>query len=134
MEIAEPLVPSTVIRSNLTSGIVLSTGQVADLVGTNTGDGGLGGLIQQFPSDLSTDFGVPDKDGDSITLQIDFDSDGSKDKIYFQYVFGFRGIFRSLLERNSTTRSVYPSMVPIWQFFLEMALIQTATEKLASIT
>jgi Ca2+-binding RTX toxin-like protein len=69
---------------NLTSGIVLSTGRVPDLVGANTEDSGL----TFSEEDLSTDFGALNSDDDSITLQIDFDSDGSKDKIYFQYVFG----------------------------------------------
>lgn len=72
----------------LTSGIVLSTGRVADLAGANTEDGGLANPNPTLPDVLSTDFGSPGRSGDSITLQIDFDSDGSKEKLYFQYVFG----------------------------------------------
>lgn len=70
---------------NLTSGVALSTGRVADLVGANAEDGG---LVPSGSTDLSIDFGAPGSPGDEITLQIDFISDGSKDKIYFQYVFG----------------------------------------------
>jgi hypothetical protein len=68
----------------LQSGIVLSTGRVIDIAGTNTVDGGF------FPSsqDLSTDFSPNGPLGDSITMQIDFDADDTKDTLYFQYVFG----------------------------------------------
>jgi len=69
----------------LKSGIVLSTGRVIDIAGTNTEDGGF------FPSsqDLSTDFAPFNSPlGDSITMQIDFDADDTKDTLYFQYVFG----------------------------------------------
>ena len=71
---------------NLTSGIALSTGRVVDLVGANTQDGRI--ITIQGLSDLSTDFGAPGAEDDSITLEVNFNSDGSKDKIYFQYVFG----------------------------------------------
>jgi len=69
----------------LNSGIVLSTGRVADIAGVNTGDGG---SIATGSNDLSTDFGAVGANGDSISLRIDFDADATKDKLFFQYVFG----------------------------------------------
>ncbi len=68
----------------LTSGIVLSTGRVIDLSGVNAEDG----AISVLQNDLSTDFGSVGTEGDSITIQIDFDVDSTKDNLYFQYVFG----------------------------------------------
>jgi hypothetical protein len=64
----------------LRSGIVLSTGRVADLPGINT--------IAGNGTDLSTDFGTIGPQGDTIQLQISFFADDSKDSLYFQYVFG----------------------------------------------
>lgn len=71
----------------LKSGIVLSTGKVVDLAGANVADGGTSVSFGN-PNDLSTDFGIPENEGDTITLQIDFDADDTKEKLYFQYVFG----------------------------------------------
>jgi|GEM_PF-3266184 len=69
----------------LGTGIVLSTGRVTDLVGANQVDGGFSPSANQ---DLSYDFGSKGQADDSITLKIDFLADGTKDKLYFQYVFG----------------------------------------------
>lgn len=72
----------------ITSGIVLSTGNAKDLLGQNVEDGGFDALLPEAPNDLTTDLGDPDESGDSTSLEILFDSDGSKDTFYFQYVFG----------------------------------------------
>ena len=69
---------------NLDSGVVLSTGRVTDLVGENTEDGGF--TIKS--NDLSTDFGASGELNDSISLVIGFDANGSKDALFFQYIFG----------------------------------------------
>jgi Ca2+-binding RTX toxin-like protein len=66
---------------SLGSGIVLSTGKVAQLVGYNTGN----------TSNTSTDFGLPGtlpSGRDAITLEIDFDADVTAKQVFFQYVFG----------------------------------------------
>jgi hypothetical protein len=69
----------------LQKGVVLSTGRVIDIAGLNTIDGG----FNPSDNDLSTDFAPFDSPlGDSITMQIDFDADATKDALYFQYVFG----------------------------------------------
>jgi PEP-CTERM motif len=65
----------------LKSGVVLSTGKVEDLVAPNIFDDG-------FFNDLSHDFGEIGLSGDSITLEISFDADDTKDTFFFQYVFG----------------------------------------------
>jgi len=77
----------------LRSGVVLSTGRVADLPGINTADGKntyTGGEVKDSLKDLSTDFGSIGVLGDDIQLRIDFFADDSKDTLYlyFQYVFG----------------------------------------------
>ena len=67
-------------------GVALSTGKVTDLAGVNTDDGdflSLGNI-----NDLSRDFGVPGASGDSISMQIDFFADDTKEQLFFQYVFG----------------------------------------------
>lgn len=67
----------------LTSGVVMSTGKVQDLVGPNTKDG------TTVPGqDLSTDFGAAGASGDDITMTIRFDADNTVSNLYFQYVFG----------------------------------------------
>lgn len=78
----------------LESGIVLSTGQVADLPGENTDDGDF--FVSSGGGDLSTDFGTlpsadgdsSSADGDSISLEIAFDVDDTAEKLFFDYVFG----------------------------------------------
>ena len=62
----------------LNSGIVLSTGKVADLPGENQGDG----------SNLSTDFGPSGVDGDLTQLNLNFFADSTAEKLFFKYVFG----------------------------------------------
>ncbi|NEZ64652.1 hypothetical protein D0962_17970 [Leptolyngbyaceae cyanobacterium CCMR0082] len=69
---------------NLTSGVVLSTGNIKELAAQNLQDGGL----SKIGEDLSTDLGNPGSDDDSISLELKFYSDGTKDTFYFQYVFG----------------------------------------------
>jgi Domain of unknown function (DUF4114) len=61
----------------LTSGIALSTGRVVDIAGGN---------ISSMES--GTDFSPNGNAGDTIKLNIDFFADGTKDKLFFQYVFG----------------------------------------------
>jgi ELWxxDGT repeat protein len=60
------------------AGIVLSTGKVTSLVGANNSDA------------TSTSFSGSDPDGgfDPITLKIDFDTDNTANRVFFQYVFG----------------------------------------------
>jgi hypothetical protein len=62
----------------LKSGIVLSTGKVADLPGENQGDG----------SNLSTDFSPSGVDGDLTQLNLNFFADSTAEKLFFKYVFG----------------------------------------------
>ena len=69
---------------NLTSGVVLSTGDIQDIAAQNLQDGG----FSKTGEDLSTDLGDPGSDDDSISLELWFDSAGTKDTFYFQYVFG----------------------------------------------
>ncbi len=69
----------------LKSGIVLSTGTVTDLPGTNTVS------TSESPDhipDLSTDFGADGAEDDSISLDISFDVDSVVEKLYFLYAFG----------------------------------------------
>ncbi|MBE9226401.1 PEP-CTERM sorting domain-containing protein [Phormidium sp. LEGE 05292] len=64
----------------LDSGIVLSSGKVADIPGVNSAG-----------TDLSTSFGtLGDTPGsyDLAKLDISFDADSTADKVFFQYVFG----------------------------------------------
>lgn len=68
----------------LGSGIVLSTGNVAQIPGENTEDGSL----LDYATDLSTDFGAEGDADDSISLDISFDAGSNADKLFFQYVFG----------------------------------------------
>ncbi len=66
---------------NLSSGVLLSTGQVARLVGSNTSD----------RSNVSTVFNTPGtatNGNDAITLEITFDADAVSRQLFFQYVFG----------------------------------------------
>jgi hypothetical protein len=60
------------------AGIVLSTGKVTSLVGANNSDA------------TSTSFSGTDPDGgyDPITLKIDFNTDNTANRVFFQYVFG----------------------------------------------
>ncbi|MDJ0618659.1 MAG: choice-of-anchor L domain-containing protein [Calothrix sp. MO_192.B10] len=39
-------------------------------------------------SDLSTDFGLPGEDNDSISMEIEFDADETAEQLYFQFAFG----------------------------------------------
>lgn len=71
----------------LGSGIVLSTGQVADLAAINTEDGGISPK-PNAPNDLSTDFGEEGATDDLISLEISFDADSTADRLFFQYIFG----------------------------------------------
>ena len=71
----------------LGSGIVLSTGQVEDIAGSNESDGGVfpgfGG-----PPDLSTDLGLPGNDGDTISLTYTFEKEAGADvdTVVFDFV------------------------------------------------
>jgi hypothetical protein len=67
----------------LGSGVVLSTGKVTDIPGVNTSS--------VYNPDLSTSFGtLGDTPGsyDLAKLDISFKADSTKDKVFFQYVFG----------------------------------------------
>ncbi|MGF1569518.1 MAG: choice-of-anchor L domain-containing protein [Nodosilinea sp.] len=62
-----------------TSGVVISTGQVADLVGPNGSD------------DTGTDFApIRSPNGDTISITLTFDADNSlvDPKIFFEFIFG----------------------------------------------
>lgn len=39
-------------------------------------------------SDLSTDFGIPGEENDTIAMEIQFDADASTQQVFFQFVFG----------------------------------------------
>lgn len=39
-------------------------------------------------SDLSTDFGLPREENDSISMEIEFDADDTVEQLYFQFAFG----------------------------------------------
>lgn len=72
----------------LGSGIVLSTGNAMDLPGQNDKDGGLIPDYDNFPNDISTDFGEEGADDDFISLEISFDADTTVQKLFFEYAFG----------------------------------------------
>ncbi|MCT7971816.1 choice-of-anchor L domain-containing protein [Laspinema olomoucense] len=71
----------------LGSGIVLSTGEVIEIPGKNTLDGG---TIPEYPSitDLSSELKADNNTSDSVSLEISFNADQSASKLFFQYVFG----------------------------------------------
>ena len=60
----------------LNSGIVLSTGNVANIPGANGDD------------NLSTDFGASGVEGDFTQLDLSFFADSTAEKLFFKYVFG----------------------------------------------
>jgi hypothetical protein len=64
----------------LGSGLVLSTGRVAHLVGQNTGN-------EEWNPDLSTDFGLSGANGDDIGLTIRFTSAADVKALSFNWVF-----------------------------------------------
>ena len=66
----------------LTSGVVLSTGKVADIPGKNRKDNFTTKL-----SDLSTDFGPEGEQGDLTQLNLSFFANSTVEKLVFQYVF-----------------------------------------------
>jgi Ca2+-binding RTX toxin-like protein len=66
-------------------GVVISTGRVEDLKGSNSEDGG---FTQSGNQDLSRDFAEAGVAGDSISLKIEFDADATKEFLFFQYAFG----------------------------------------------
>lgn len=72
----------------LGQGLVLSTGQVVNLVGENTEDGGEVPRMPDFPNDLSTDFGAIGETDDFISLEISFDADATAESLFFEYIFG----------------------------------------------
>ncbi|MBD1886394.1 choice-of-anchor L family PEP-CTERM protein [Microcoleus vaginatus] len=65
----------------LTSGVVLSTGKVADIPGQNRYDN------DKIGSDLSTDFGPEGEEGDLTQLTLSFFANSTVEKLFFQYVF-----------------------------------------------
>ncbi|MEG4007105.1 choice-of-anchor L domain-containing protein [Microcoleus sp. Pol11C1] len=66
----------------LTSGVVLSTGRVADIPGQNRKDN-----FTTQDSDLSTDFGPNGEKGDLTQLNLSFFANSTVEKLFFQYVF-----------------------------------------------
>ncbi len=66
----------------LTSGIVLSTGKVADLPGQNQKDN-----VLTNGSDLNTDFGPQGEKGDLTQLNLSFFANSTVEKLFFEYVF-----------------------------------------------
>ncbi len=66
----------------LTSGVVLSTGKVADIPGQNRKDN-----FTTQDSDLSTDFGPKGEQGDLTQLNLSFFANSTVEKLFFQYVF-----------------------------------------------
>ncbi|MEG4582723.1 choice-of-anchor L domain-containing protein [Microcoleus sp. MON1_C5] len=66
----------------LTSGVVLSTGRVADIPGQNRKDN-----FTTKDSDLSTDFGPKGEQGDLTQLNLSFFANSTVEKLFFQYVF-----------------------------------------------
>ncbi|MEG4092126.1 MULTISPECIES: choice-of-anchor L family PEP-CTERM protein [unclassified Microcoleus] len=66
----------------LTSGVVLSTGKVADIRGKNRKDN-----FTIENSDLSTDFGPYGEEGDLTQLNLSFFANSTVEKLVFQYVF-----------------------------------------------
>jgi hypothetical protein len=67
----------------LQSGVVLSTGRVADIPGRNIKDN-----LMINGSDLNTDFGPKDEAGDLTQLDLSFFVDCTAEKLFFEYVFG----------------------------------------------
>ncbi|MEG4224566.1 choice-of-anchor L domain-containing protein [Microcoleus sp. N9_B2] len=67
----------------LTSGVVLSTGRVADIRGKNRKDN----FTTKNISDLSTDFGSEGEEGDLTQLNLSFFANSTVEKLVFQYVF-----------------------------------------------
>lgn len=61
----------------LKSGVVMSTGKVTDLPGSNVDD-----------SDLGTDFPPSGEAGDLAQLNLSFFADSTAEKLFFKYVFG----------------------------------------------
>ncbi|MEO1300590.1 MAG: choice-of-anchor L domain-containing protein [Cyanobacteria bacterium J06636_16] len=110
----------------LGSGVVLSTGNVADLPGENTGD-----LFTD--SDLTTDLPSP---VDEAILEINFEADETVDQLFFQYVFGseefleFGGsIFNDFftLELNGTNLALLNDTVGDDNFVRVNNLVQSPT-------
>ena len=66
----------------LISGVVLSTGKVADIPGQNRKDN-----VITNGSDLNTDFGAKGQNGDLTQLNLSFFANSTVDKLFFQYVF-----------------------------------------------
>ena len=66
----------------LTSGVVLSTGKVADIPGQNRKDN-----VMTNGSDLNTDFGPKGEQGDLTQLNLTFFADCTVEKLFFEYVF-----------------------------------------------
>ncbi|MEG4407958.1 choice-of-anchor L family PEP-CTERM protein [Microcoleus sp. MON2_D5] len=66
----------------LKSGVVLSTGKVADIRGKNRKDN-----FTIENSDLSTDFGPEGEEGDLTQLNLSFFANSTVEKLVFQYVF-----------------------------------------------
>ncbi|MEG4861375.1 choice-of-anchor L domain-containing protein [Microcoleus sp. K1-B6] len=66
----------------LKSGVVLSTGRVADIPGQNRKDN-----FTTEDSDLSTDFGPKGEQGDVTQLNLSFFANSTVEKLFFQYVF-----------------------------------------------
>lgn len=67
----------------LQSGVVLSTGRVADIPGRNIKDN-----LMINGSDLNTDFGPKGEAGDLTQLDLSFFVDCTAEKLFFEYVFG----------------------------------------------
>jgi hypothetical protein len=67
----------------LQSGVVLSTGRVADIPGRNLKDN-----LMINGSDLNTDFGSRGEAGDLTQLNLSFFVDSRAEKLFFEYVFG----------------------------------------------
>ncbi|NQE35748.1 choice-of-anchor L family PEP-CTERM protein [Microcoleus asticus] len=68
----------------LTSGVVLSTGKVADLPGQNRKDNV---VVLTNGSDLNTDFGAKGEKGDFTELNLSFFANSTVEKLFFEYVF-----------------------------------------------
>jgi hypothetical protein len=66
----------------LTSGVVLSTGKVADIPGQNRKDN-----VMTNGSDLNTDFGTKGEQGDLTQLNLSFFANSLVEKLFFEYVF-----------------------------------------------
>ena len=66
----------------LRSGVVLSTGKVADIPGKNQKDN-----LMTNGSDLNTDFGPKGTDGDLTQLNLSFFANSTVEKLFFEYVF-----------------------------------------------